>query len=370
MTPEDDRRDGREPSVSPPERTSLVWADALGIPNAITQTLANETGVKAAAARLAQSDVTRIVASGNGASYYAALALSLASLAQPCGVSVTALPAGVFVHGRYRWQDGDYLLVFSSSGELRDIVNAQKALGIGQFALVTASPESTLNALAETTLVVSAPDQRSLTHTQSYVAALAASLLLVARLTGDDELELATRATPDLARRNLEHAPEWIDGLALDRLPPLAIAFGTSVAWAAALETALLLKEIAGVPCEGVESREGATSAMFALTDGSLAISLETASDPHLTGTEESCRSMGSRIVRIPCREDDDPRLVPILSFPYALALALRLAELAGRDPDDPPWAENYLSSVRAKRATAPIRERPLPEGSLRRSSE
>jgi hypothetical protein len=41
--------------------------------------------------------------------------------------------------------------------------------------------------------------------------------------------------------------------------------------WAAALEAALLLNEVAGIAAEGVENREGATSAMMALQAGHLA---------------------------------------------------------------------------------------------------
>ena len=47
--------------------------------------------------------------------------------------------------------------------------------------------------------------------------------------------------------------------------PETAVVFGGGPGWAAALEAALLLKEVARVPAEGVETREGATSAMMAL---------------------------------------------------------------------------------------------------------
>ena len=39
-----------------------------------------------------------------------------------------------------------------------------------------------------------------------------------------------------------------------------AVVFGSGPAWAAALEAALLLKEVSGMPAEGVETRRGATS--------------------------------------------------------------------------------------------------------------
>ena len=80
-----------------------------------------------------------------------------------------------------------------------------------------------------------------------------------------------------------------------------AIAFGSGPAWAAALEAALLLKEVAGVPTEGVETREGATSAMMALGPGDLALSLPTRADDELLAeAEEICAGQGARVLRAP----------------------------------------------------------------------
>jgi fructoselysine-6-P-deglycase FrlB-like protein len=129
--------------------------------------------------------------------------------------------------------------------------------------------------------------------------------------------------------------------------PTSAVAMGSGVAWAAALETALLLKEVSGIPSEGVETREGGTSAMFALSSKSLVLGIETPDDAQLGEAEASCTSMGARTVRVPSPGAVGQCLAPIWSFPYSLAVALHLAEIAGRDPDQPPWAKSYLATVR-----------------------
>jgi hypothetical protein len=90
-----------------------------------------------------------------------------------------------------------------------------------------------------------------------------------------------------------------------------------------------------------------ATSAMFGLSSDSLVVGIETPDDPHLGAAEASCASMGATIRRIPAPRGADERLALLWSFPSALALALRVALQAGRDPDAPSWADAYLATVR-----------------------
>ena len=99
----------------------------------------------------------------------------------------------------------------------------------------------------------------------------------------------------------------WLDSLGTPD-PPVAIAFGSGPGWASALESALLLKEVAGVPAEGVETREGATSAMMALRPGYLALSLPTGPDPLIDEAEAICGGRGATVVRAPCSGEADRR--------------------------------------------------------------
>ena len=85
-----------------------------------------------------------------------------------------------------------------------------------------------------------------------------------------------TRKSPLTQHASLRHAR-------LDRLQ------GLCAGWPAALETALLLKEIASLPTEGMETREGATSGMYALGPTHIAVSLPTRHDPLIDETEQIC---------------------------------------------------------------------------------
>ena len=71
--------------------------------------------------------------------------------------------------------------------------------------------------------------------------------------------------------------------------PRAAVVFGTGHGLVAASEAALLLKEVAGVPAEGMETREGATSGMYALGRDQLVLALPVGSDPIAEEAVEIC---------------------------------------------------------------------------------
>jgi glucosamine 6-phosphate synthetase-like amidotransferase/phosphosugar isomerase protein len=127
-----------------------------------------------------------------------------------------------------------------------------------------------------------------------------------------------------------------------------AIVFGSGPGWAAALEAALLLKEVAGIPAEGVETREGATSAMMALGPGALALSLPAGDgDPLLAEAEEICAGQGATVLRAPGGEGVDRRLAAVTTFPAAAALAMRIGLERGLDVDKPAWTDAYYRVAR-----------------------
>jgi fructoselysine-6-P-deglycase FrlB-like protein len=144
----------------------------------------------------------------------------------------------------------------------------------------------------------------------------------------------------------LSGAPTWANEVG-EVAAPVAIAFGSGPAWAAALEAALLLKEVAGVPAEGVETREGATSAMMALQPGQLALSLSTGTDPLLEEAEEICRSRGALVLRTPAEGEADRRLAAITTFPAAVALSARIGLDRELNVDRPAWTDAYYRVAR-----------------------
>jgi fructoselysine-6-P-deglycase FrlB-like protein len=260
-----------------------------------------------------------------------------------------AVPCGIAVRERFRWQPGDAVLAVSSSGEFRDVVEiAQRDPGRPCVA-ITAAAGSSLAAAATVTVLQRVASQRAVTHTQALAGAYACGIALWAALTGDAALAEVLAGAPDAATRAVDAAWAWADAT-LPGLgsPPAAVVAGGGTAWAAALELALMLKEISRIPAEGVETREGSTSAMFGLNRGHLMVSLDPAGD--LLGDEalRLCTAAGATTLRLPGTDGVDPRLAPITTLPAAAALSAGLALAAGHDVDKPTWTDAYYETARS----------------------
>jgi glucosamine--fructose-6-phosphate aminotransferase (isomerizing) len=327
-------------------RDTGLWTDVREMADSVAATLDAADGLDETAALLSAPGVSRIVASGNGAAFYVAHALWLAAAAGD-GPEVVAVPSGLLAGGWFRFRPGDRLLAVSSSGEFRDLVEAVGAGAVPQpYAAVTATAGSTIERAAGARALQRVLGQRAVTHTQALAGGLACALGVWVRLTGDAELGDALAALPETLSAAVAEAEEWAAGLAGLRAPAAAVAFSGGPGWAAALEAALLLKEVAGVPAEGVDAREGATSAMYALGGGHLAVSLPVG-DPAEAEAERVCAETGARLVRCPGGERSDPRLALATTLPSATALSAVLAEQAGLDADRPAWVEAYYRTAR-----------------------
>jgi fructoselysine-6-P-deglycase FrlB-like protein len=324
-----------------------LWREARGIPRALERTLAEARGFDDVAGLVAAEDVRRVIVAGNGAALYVAHALWLASLEGESGFELVVVPAGVLASSRFAWREGDRLVVVSSSGELRDAVEALEAAP-RPYVAVTANERSRLGAGARGAALVHVEEQETETHTQAYCGNLAAVFAIWARVTGDADLSESLATAPEALSRLIDEAEAWAAGAADDvGAPSAAVAFGSGPAWGAALEAALLLKEVAGVPAEGLETREGATSAMYALGPGHLALSLPAGEDGALAEAEETCRRTGASVLRLPGGDALDARLAGLATFPAALALAAELGVRAGLDVDHPAWVEAYYRAAR-----------------------
>ena len=326
-----------------------LWADVRELPGALRATVEAAEGVAPAAELLRSGRVERIVATGNGAAYYVAHALWLAALESGApGPAIVALPCGIVARASFRWRPGDAVLAVSSSGEFRDVVEIAQRAGERPCIAITASADSALAASADATVLQHVASQRAVTHTQALAGAYACGLALWAEVTGDDELAALVAGAPDAASRAVAGAQAWaadvLDGL---DVPDAAIAVGGGVAWAAALELALMLKEIARIPAEGVETREGATSAMFGLDRGHLMASLDADGDPLGDEAVRLCAAAGATTLRLPAPAGD-VRLAPITTLPAAAALSAELALAAGHDVDRPTWTDSYYDTARS----------------------
>jgi fructoselysine-6-P-deglycase FrlB-like protein len=323
-----------------------LWADVRQLPGALQDTIHAGQGVAEAADVLRGAE--RVVATGNGAAYYVAHALWLASL-EAGGIPIMALPCGVVAREGFRWRRGDAVLAISSSGEFRDVVEiAQRSAGHPCVA-ITASGESALAAAADAVVLQHVASQRAVTHTQAVAGAYACGLAVSAALTGDRGLGALVAAAPAAAARAVADAERWAaEALAAVGAPAAAIVVGGGTAWAAALELALMLKEISRIPAEGVETREGATSAMFGLDRGHLMVSLDPDDDPLGDEAVRLCAEAGATTLRLPGPARADARLAPITTLPAAAALSAELALAAGHDVDRPAWTDAYYETARS----------------------
>jgi fructoselysine-6-P-deglycase FrlB-like protein len=324
-----------------------LWADVRELPGPLAETLDARSGVEDAAALLRGEGVRRIVATGNGAAYYVAHALWLASLeTEAGGPPIVAVPCGVAVRPGFRWREGDAVLAVSSSGEFRDVVEI--ARGDRPCVAITADAGSSLAAAATATVLQTVAHQRAVTHTQALAGGYASGLALWAAVTGDTGIERLLAQAPGAAAEAVTAAeawaPETLPGLGT---PPAAVVAGGGTAWAAAVELALMLKEIARVPAEGTETREGATSAMFGLDRGHLMVSLDPEGDPLGDEAVRLCAATGATTLRPPGAHGD-ARLTPITSIPAAAALSAGLAIAAGHDVDHPTWTDAYYETARS----------------------
>ena len=313
-----------------------LWADVRELPGALRDTLAAAEGVAEAAAQL--RGVERIVATGNGAAYYVAHALWLASLESRGSLPIVAVPCGIAVRESFGWRPGDAVLAVSSSGEFRDVVEIARRAGGRPCVAITADPDSSLAAAATSVVVQRVASQRAVTHTQAIAGAYACGLALL----GDAELDALLATAGDAAEQAVVDAEAWEPDVGT---PPAAIVVGGGPAWAAAMELALMLKEISRIPAEGVETREGATSAMFGLDRGHLMVSLDPEGDADGDEAVRLCGAAGAVTLRLPGA--DDARLVPITTLPAAAALSARLALAAGHDVDRPAWTDAYYETAR-----------------------
>jgi hypothetical protein len=262
---------------------------------------------------------------------------------------IVPVPAGLLARDAFYWHQGDVLLAVSSSGESRDLIEATESDSLPQpFAAITASPGGSVPRRAGATAVTAVLQQAAITHTQAFCAAAAASLGVLAIAARDKALSRALDDLPGTCQRSIDRTRQWAAGaFATVTTPPAAVVFGTGPAWAGALEGALLLKEVARIPSEGSETREGATTAMTGLLPQHLAVSLAFTRDPLAEEAEVVCRSIPCQLLRVPSEEAADRRLAAVTTFAPLVALAIDLALRGGWDADDPEWYARYERTAR-----------------------
>jgi fructoselysine-6-P-deglycase FrlB-like protein len=142
--------------------------------------------------------------------------------------------------------------VLSSSGELRDAVELTLSDTCPRpLAVITGTPSSTLAQAATACAVVPNPSQRAVTHTHAFCGAVLAVLDIWGQVSGDVSIQRIVREASAACARSIVSVNGWIGAPTALNDIRTSVVYGTGAAWAGALEGALLVKEIAGIPAEG-----------------------------------------------------------------------------------------------------------------------
>ncbi len=325
-----------------------LWADVRELPGALGATLDAAEGVAEAAALLRDGGVERIVATGNGAAYYVAHALWLAALeGAPGGPPIVAVPCGVAVRDRFRWEPGDAVLAVSSSGEFRDVVELAQRGGRPCVA-ITASADSSLATAATATVLQHVAGQRAVTHTQAVAGAYACGLAVWAAVTGDAELAALLGDRPRRGgrrgrrRRGVGHRAGRPARPACRRRGRRRRRLGRGDGAGADAQGDLARPRRGRRDARGLhvgDVRPGPRA-----PDG-------LARSRRATRSARRRWSCAPRPARPPCgcRAPTalDTRLTPITTLPAAAALAAELALAGGHDVDKPTWTDAYYQTAR-----------------------
>ena len=236
------------------------------------------------------------------------------------------------------------LLAFSQSGETPEVVDLVERAREGGLltAAVTSVADSPLARAAETPLVTAAGHERSIAATKSFTAQLAAVATLAAALgatelaAGLPTLGESVAAAIELGAAEVERAaPEFADA-------EVAACVARGFALCAAHETALKLKEAAGIWAEGYSSadlRHGPIAAMAGRP--ALLLTAGGALRRDLVELEGELLSRGARPVRFDLERlgagSLPEELAPLPLVVPGQLLAERVARLRGLDPDRPP---------------------------------
>ncbi|QFU17750.1 SIS domain-containing protein [Microvirga thermotolerans] len=269
------------------------------------------------------------------------------------GPSVTSV-----YEARPRMRNALFLAV-SQSGRSPDILNLAQA-GRADGALTVALVNDTSSPLAETCEIVlplHAGPEKSVAATKSFIAALAASLQLVAHWSEDRELLAALDGLPDALAKSA--ALDWSDALPLLKDADNLFVVGRGVGFAMAQETALKLKETSGIHAEAMSAAE-LMHGPWTLAGAHFPVLVLSQRDETLSGVNDLVTKLseqnvpvivagaaeGPATVTLPSLEGLHPFIAPLALIQSFYPLVNAIAQARGRDPDNPPRLRKVTETV------------------------
>ncbi len=317
------------------------------------------------AGRWRAQGIRRVHVIGNGTSFHSSLASTALyrRSAGPDDPVVVPLTAADFVTYPPALGPADAIVGISSSGEFKDVVAAaERHRGSVPFAAVVHVEGSTLTRVASDVVMSAGGPSTVPVMTKTFSSTLAATELLLLELLGPaagDALRADLLAAADAAESAIAAAEPLVDDLArrLQHAEHLFVT-GGGLAYPAALEAALKLKEMALVHAEGAEAWEMTSGAATMLGPDAVVIALAP-EGPARDAVGEllgHAAAWGATTIEVgPGRLQPGSALLPLpvsaaeahaplSAVPPVALLAFALARLRGADPDHPGWIERYHS--------------------------
>jgi glutamine---fructose-6-phosphate transaminase (isomerizing) len=343
--------------------TELIPLEIDETPGAIRTTLSeSRSSARQAAEAIQKRAPRRIFVMGNGTSLYTSMAAAYTArqLAGPDDPLVLAFPAGDFRYFTPAMRPDDVIIGMSASGEFRDVLSVFERLR-GQCLLVgiTHVPGSSVSRLADHVLFSSGGPSHVPVMTKTYASTLTAlHVLLLEVFNASATYFDALSGTADICEQALTDAKRIIPEL----VPVVskfehAFYFGAGNAYAASLEGALKMKEMAILHAEGSETWEMASGPATVVSEKSLCVALYTGeeTDASTADTASHSRQWGARVLEVgpaapsgdwhlPVQASAVPSFSSLALIPPLALLAYRTARARGYNPDQPAWRERYTS--------------------------
>jgi glucosamine--fructose-6-phosphate aminotransferase (isomerizing) len=346
--------------------TGTVPAEIREGPAAIRATVeAAGAHVRSVAAELRAAGVRRVWVIGNGTSFHSSLhAAGLARrLSGPDGPIAVPVTAGDFRTFRPRLGREDAIVGVSASGEFRDVLGVFEEIR-GRVATVgiVHVPGSSITRVADHVILSAGGPSSSPVMTKTFSSTLSATILMLGAIVGDEallEVSAGLRLAADHADLAIADAWPLVEVIAAELADAEHLfVVGGGLAYPAALEAALKLKEMALVHAEASETWEMASGPATIVGPGTVVISLAPngAARAATDDVVRHCREWGARVIEVaPGRAVPDSRLLaipagaderfaPLTAVPPVALLAYVLAGLRGATPDRPTWTERYHS--------------------------